>query len=84
MTAPKPLQDTDLVDCARANGPQGIQAAAAFCGYGTDITAFEQALKQACDRMGIKYETFGDLLTPTTMTVQNLGDIVAPDTPSQL
>ncbi|MDX2232150.1 MAG: hypothetical protein NW220_21120 [Leptolyngbyaceae cyanobacterium bins.349] len=84
MTAPKPLQDTDLVDCARANGPHGIQAAAEFCGYGTDLTAFEQALKQACDRMGITYETFGDLLKPPTAAIQDLGEIVAPDTPSEL
>lgn len=84
MTAPKPLQDTDLVDCARANGTQGIETAAELCGYGVDLVAFEQALKAACDRMGIHYDTFGDLLKPSTTAMQEMGEIVAPDTPGQL
>jgi len=84
MTASKPLKDTDLVDCARANGPQGIEAAANLCGYGSDLVAFEQSLKEACDRMGIKYDTFGDLLKPPTTAIQEMGEIVAPDTPNQL
>lgn len=84
MTASRPLQDTDLVDCARANGPQGIEVAADLCGYGKDLEAFEHALKQACDRMGITYDTFGDLLKPPTTAIQELGEIVAPDTPDQL
>ena len=84
MTASKPLQDTDLVDCARANGAQGIETAAELCGYGTDLDAFEQALQQACDRMGITYDTFDDLLKPPTVMMQDFGEIVAPDTPGQL
>ena len=78
------MQDTDLVDCARANAAQGMETAAALCGYGNDLVTFEQALQQACDRMGIKYETFSDLLKPPTTVMQELGEIVAPDTPSQL
>lgn len=84
MAAPHPLKDTDLVDCARANGPQGIQAAAELCGYGTNLEAFEQALKQACDRMGITYTTFSDLLKPPTTATQESGEIIAPDTLNQL
>lgn len=84
MTASKPLQDTDLVDCARANGNQGMEVAAELCGYGTDLAKFEQALKQACDRMNLTYETFGDLLKPPTATIQELGEIVAPDSPGEL
>jgi hypothetical protein len=84
MSASKPLQDTDLVDCARANGAQGIAVTAELCGYGTNIVAFEQALRTACDRMGITYNTFGDLLKPSTTAMQEMGEIVAPDTPGQL
>lgn len=84
MTPPKPLTDTDLVDCARANGAQGITVAAELCGYGNNLTAFEQALKIACDRMGIAYNTFSDLLKPPTTVLQDIGEIVAPDTPAQL
>ncbi|MDX2242463.1 MAG: hypothetical protein NW224_17390 [Leptolyngbyaceae cyanobacterium bins.302] len=84
MATTEPLQDTELVDCARANGTQGMNVAAELCGYGTDLDAFEHALKQACDRMGITYETFSDLLKPPTTAIQELGEIVAPDTPDQL
>lgn len=84
MTVQKPLKDTDLVDCARANGTQGMEVAADLCGYGSNLAGFEQSLKEACDRMGIRYDTFGDLLKPPTTAMQEMGEIVAPDTPNQL
>jgi len=84
MSASKPLVDTDLVDCARANGNQGIEVAAELCGYGTDLTAFEQALKQACDRMNLTYDSFSDLLKPATTALQLEGEIVAPDSAGEL
>ena len=84
MSVSKPLVDTDLVDCARANGTQGVEVAAELCGYGTDLGAFEQALKQACDRMNLTYNSFGDLLKPPTTALQQEGEIVAPDSPGEL
>ena len=84
MASPTPLKDTDLIDCAKANAKDGIETAAYLCGYGDDINTFERELKQACDRIGVKYKELGDLITDQD-TIVNLGGIeIAPDTPSDL
>jgi hypothetical protein len=79
----QPLHGAELIDCARANGKQGIEVAADLCGYGHDLTKFEQALNQACHDMGIEFNTFTDLLK-TPEDRRALGLEIAPDTPAQL
>ncbi|NJN88007.1 MAG: hypothetical protein HC881_19090 [Leptolyngbyaceae cyanobacterium SL_7_1] len=78
-----PLHGAELIDCARANGKQGIEVAADLCGYGNNLAKFEQALTTACEEMGIEFNAFTDLLkTPDDRRA--LGLEIAPDTPSQL
>lgn len=84
MAAPETLHGSELIDCARANGTYGIEVAAERCGYGNDLDRFQHELKQACDRMGITFDSFNDLLKSSTKEQQELGEIVAPDTPNQL
>ena len=78
------LQGTDLIDCAKANAPQGIGVAAELCGYGDDLNAFQQELTQACDRIGVKINELKDLVTDQHTARQIGGIEVAPDTASEL
>lgn len=85
MPSPKPLQGTDLVDCARANAKQGIQTAAYQCGYGEDVNTFARELKQACEQMNLQVKELSELITDQEMLLQlGTGEIVAPDTASEL
>ncbi|HAZ45356.1 MAG TPA: hypothetical protein DDW76_08010 [Cyanobacteria bacterium UBA11369] len=84
MASPTPLHDTDLIDCAKANAKEGVETAAYLCGYGKDINTFERELKQACDRIGIKYNELGDLITDFDRIIDQGGIEIAPDTPSEL
>lgn len=84
MAAPTPLKDTDLVDCARANAKQGVETAAALCGYGGDIATFRRELQKACDRMGVKFNELSDLITDQQDLMRFGGEIVAPDSASDL
>lgn len=85
MASPTPLQGTELVDCARANAKQGIETAAHQCGYGEDINTFARELKQACEQMNLQVKELTELITDQEMLLQlGTGEIVAPDTPSQL
>jgi hypothetical protein len=85
MTSPKPLQGTELVDCARANAKQGIETAARQCGYGQDVNAFAQTLKQACEQMNLQVKELSELITDQEMLLQlGSGEVVAPDTASEL
>jgi argininosuccinate synthase len=61
MSSQKPLQGTDLVDCAKANEAAEVAVAADLCGYGNDIEMFESELKLACTEMGIEIDSFRDL-----------------------
>ena len=79
-----PLTGTTLVDCAKANAKQGIEVAAKQCGYGQDLDRFSQALTQACDEMGIQIEGLSDLLVPSNTPLTRGGEVIAPDTPSDL
>jgi hypothetical protein len=84
MAAPKPLKDTELVDCATANAKQGVETAANLCGYGQDVSSFQAELKKACDRMGIHFEGMTDLIT-TQRSLRNYEGVeIAPDSPSDL
>lgn len=62
MAASQPLIGTDLVDCARANSKAGLELAAQLCGYGKDITSFQNELEKACLAMGITIYGFSDLI----------------------
>jgi len=85
MASPTPLHGTELVDCARANAKQGIATAAQQCGYGEDLNAFAQELKQACEQMNLQVKELSELITDQEMLLQmGTGEIVAPDTPSEL
>lgn len=84
MSASAPLKGIELIDCAKANAPQGVETAAHQCGYGQDTANFMQALQIACQEIGINIETIGDLITEQQMS-RDLKQIeVAPDTPSEL
>jgi hypothetical protein len=85
MASPTRLQGTELVDCARANAKQGIEIAARQCGYGEDLNTFAQELKQACEQMNLQVKELSQLITDQEMLLQlGSGEVVAPDTPSEL
>jgi hypothetical protein len=84
MSAKTPLEGIELVDCARANAKQGIETAAELCGYGTQLNQFKQAVKQACERMGVEFHELSDLIKDEPSILQVEGEIVAPDSDGQL
>ena len=84
MASPTPLKGLELVDCARANAKQGIETAADLCGYGDQLNAFSQELKQACQDMGVTFNELSDLITEQDALIKNEGEIVAPETESIL
>lgn len=85
MASPRPLKGTDLVDCAKANAKQGIETAALQCGYGEDLNTFAQELEKACEEMNLQVSELNELITPQDMRLNiGNGEIVAPDTPSDL
>ena len=85
MASPTPLKGTDLVDCAKANAKQGIETAALQCGYGDDLNTFRQELSNACEEMNLQVSELNELITtPDPMLNIGVGEVVAPDTPSDL
>lgn len=84
MSTPTPLEGTELIDCARANGNEGIEIAALRCGYGTDLNTFETQLKKACQSIGVEFNHFDDILKSSTDYHKDAGLIIAPDTASEL
>jgi hypothetical protein len=84
MASSERLQGIELVDCAKANAPQGVEVAANLCGYGTDIANFQQELHRACEGMGIKISELSDLITEQQSVLQTGGIEVSPETPSEL
>ena len=85
MAASKPLQGLELVDCARANAKQGAETAAELCGYGADLNTFKQSLQEACQAMGVEFHELSDLITDQQRLLAiGEGEIVAPDSPSDL
>jgi len=77
MSASQPLTGAELISCARANARRGLADAANSCGYGDDVQTFEQALKGACQEMGVDVTSFLDLVSDVNPTVE--GEVVAPD-----
>jgi hypothetical protein len=63
MASPHPLTGLELIDCARANAVQGLDVACELCGYGNDIPAFQQQLRQAFADIGLDYQDLSSLLT---------------------
>lgn len=84
MASPTPLKGLELVDCARANAKQGIETAAELCGYGEDLNTFSQQLKQACEQMNVKFNELTDLITDQDDLIKLEGEIVAPDSATEL
>lgn len=83
MASAAPLTGSELIDCARANGPKGVEVAASRCGYGDDITAFESALQKAGEHIGTQINSFEDLAKPPDDR-QETGVEVAPESLSEL
>ncbi|BAB76882.1 hypothetical protein ACN23B_25990 [Anabaena sp. FACHB-709] len=85
MSSLKPLQGTELVDCARANAKQGIETAAYQCGYGDDLNRFAGELRKACEEMNLQVKELNELITDQDMILNlGTGEIIAPDTASEL
>lgn len=83
MASSTPLQSSELIDCARANGEKGIEVAASRCGYGDDLATFEEQLRQACQAIGVEINSFNDLINHKRQD-ERAGVIIAPDSPTQL
>lgn len=71
MSANKPLTGLTLIDCAKANAPQGAEVAARLCGYGEDVSTFRQALIQAGEDAGITLTGVDDLIIEPTVASIN-------------
>ena len=84
MSSSTPLKGSELIDCARANMKQGIEVAAKGCGYGDNISSFENELKGACNAMGIDINSFADLIFLEQNINETSGVEIAPDTLRQL
>lgn len=84
MAASERLTHLELIDCAKANAKQGVAIAAYLCGYGEDTDAFQQALHQACQDIGVDLTELSDLITEQQNVLQMGGIEIAPDTPSEL
>jgi hypothetical protein len=84
MASPTPLHGSELIDCAIANANQGIKAAADRCGYSGDLVTFERELQAAARKMGIELHGFQDLTKKVQIPGSPKGEIVAPDSDSDL
>jgi hypothetical protein len=83
MASTAPLTGSELIDCAKANSPKGVEIAASRCGYGEDISAFEAALHKAGEHLGIEINRFEDLLH-SAADREDAGVEVPPESPSDL
>ena len=84
MAANQPLTGIALIDCAKANAQQGVQAAAKLCGYGDNISDFQTALSKAGADMGVKLDELDDLITDQSIAKRTPVMDVGPETTSQL
>ena len=82
MASTAPLTGSELIDCARANGPKGVEVAASRCGY-DNVPAFETALQKAGEHIGIEINSFEDLISPPDDR-QESGVEVAPESLGEL
>lgn len=51
LSGTEPLTGSELIDCARANASSGVENAAKLCGYGSDVSHFQSALKETSQQM---------------------------------
>lgn len=80
LSGAMPLTGIDLLDCARANAPSGLETSAMLCGYGSDASGFQEALQQAGSQVGLNIKSLNDL-----SNLQNdRGIDFAPDNNSSL
>ena len=84
MADNQPLTGVELIDCAKANAPQGAEEAAKLCGYGDRIKDFQSALHKAGEEMGVKLDEVEDLITDQFVAKRNAGMSVAPESTSDL
>ena len=84
LSGQMPLTGIDLIDCARANAASGLETTAKLCGYGSSLSSFQEALKQAARQMGVKIESLSDLISQPPLLMGEQGIDVAPDTDSSL
>jgi hypothetical protein len=82
MTSQQPLKGITLIDCAKANAPQGLETAAKLCGYGSDLNTFERELKKACQDIGVEMKVLTDLITDKQRVGQDKGLKITPNTPA--
>lgn len=82
MASTAPLTGSELIDCAKANGPKGVEVAASRCGYSNDVAAFETALHRAGEHIGVEINSFADLIHPPVP--QETGVEVSPESLSEL
>lgn len=80
LSGKMPLSGIDLIDCARANAPSGLETTALLCGYGSDVSGFQDALQQACLQLGLNIKSLNDSLE----SQNNRGIDFAPDNNSSL
>lgn len=84
MTTTAPLTGSELIDCAKANAKFGLEVTSQRCGYGSDTAAFEQALAQAGEYIGVQIHSLSDLDTDTRRSLEPQGIEIGPDTATQL
>ncbi|KPQ33674.1 MAG: hypothetical protein HLUCCA11_17525 [Phormidesmis priestleyi Ana] len=84
MAADQPLTGIDLIDCAKANATQSLAKATQLCGYGSDTSRFQLALKQAGKEMGVELDSLDDLITDQFRVKQTQGLEIAPDSTEDL
>ena len=84
MTASERLKGVELVDCAKANAKQGMETAARQCGYGENVEEFGQKLQQACQDMGVDFNSLSDLVTDQQLAAEKGVVEIAPETQNQL
>ncbi len=80
LSGKMPLSGIDLIDCARANASSGLETTAILCGYGSDVSGFQEAVQQACSQLGLNIKSLNDLSEPQS----NRGIDFAPDNNSSL
>ena len=84
MASTERLTGIELIDCAKANAKQGLEVAAELCGYGNNISEFQQELHQACQHIGVEISELQDLVTEQQNVLQQGGIEISPETPSKL
>lgn len=84
MAAKQPLTGIELIDCAKANAQQGVEAAAKLCGYDNNTSDFQAALQKAGEDMGVKLDELDDLITDQSIAKRTPVMDVGPETTSQL